>query len=456
MISVVCVYNNERTLKNVLLKSLENQTVEFELITLDNRDNRYKSAADALNYGGAKANGDYIMFVHQDMWLGSNSWLEDAERTVDSLADLGVAGVAGMSEKASNGKERRQWSIEDFGELLRGSRAQEPEEVQTLDECLLVVPRSVFARLKFDGKTFDGWDVYGADYCLCSKQLGLKVYVIPQYCAHCCLRAHYYRWEFKDLHKYQKRLHQKHRSQYKEIHTWMGDISWAGLRKRELIAFLGPIFVRLFPSFQTTLERALSGCNSLLDLGCGYFSPIDRFNIPFSVGVELFEPYLQETRRKAIHSQYIKADLRRIEFKPKSFDAVIAVEVLEHLTKPEAVELISKMEQWAKKKVVITTPNGYLWQDDYDDNPLQEHRSGWNVEELRGLGFMVFGIDGWKGLRGYKAWVKYRPEFLWMRISELTQRITYRCPKWAFRLMAVKRTDEAASISIKSVHRESG
>ena len=58
MISIVCVYNNERTLKNVLLKSLENQTVEFELITLDNRDNRFKSAAEALNDGGAKAKGD--------------------------------------------------------------------------------------------------------------------------------------------------------------------------------------------------------------------------------------------------------------------------------------------------------------------------------------------------------------------------------------------------------------
>lgn len=78
MISVVCVYNNEKTLKSVLLESLERQTVEYELITLDNRDGRFKSAAEALNYGGAKAKGDYIMFVHQDMWLGTDSWLEDA------------------------------------------------------------------------------------------------------------------------------------------------------------------------------------------------------------------------------------------------------------------------------------------------------------------------------------------------------------------------------------------
>ena len=90
MISIVCVYDNERTLKNVLLKILKNQSVEFELITLDNTNHRYKSAAEALNYGGAKANGDYIMFVHQDMWLGSDSWMEDVEKMLESIPDLGM------------------------------------------------------------------------------------------------------------------------------------------------------------------------------------------------------------------------------------------------------------------------------------------------------------------------------------------------------------------------------
>jgi len=96
----------------------------------------------------------------------------------------------------------------------------------------------------------------------------------------------------------------------------------------------------------------------------------------------------------------------------------------------------------ARKKVVVTTPNGYLEQDTYDENPLQEHRSGWSVQDLRKLGFNVFGISGWKGLRGYKGSVKYKPAFLWARISDLTQKITYHYPKLAFRLLAVKRVDD--------------
>ncbi len=435
MISVVCIYNKEETLRNVLLKSLENQTAKSELITLDNRDNRYRSAAEALNYGGEKAKGQYIMFVHQDMWLGSKSWLEDAERVLASIPDLGIAGVAGMSDKGKNDNERRRWTIEDYGEFCgKRNPVLEPEEVQTLDECLLLVPRSVFRTMRFDEDTFDGWHCYGADYCLRVRQLGLKAYIIPAFSSHSCLQRN-----MEDLVKYQQRLYAKHKTRYRHIYTDMGEISWLHLKLSLLRQFVRPFYFKLFPDLTIILQRELSGCDSVLDLGCGYFSQVYRLGIPFSVGVELFEPYLQESRRKGIHSQYVRADIRRLELKPKSFDAVIAVEVLEHLTKREAIELLEKMEQWARKKIVITTPNGYLEQDTYGGNPLQEHRSGWTTRELRQLGFSVFGIDGWKGLWGPRRSLKYKPAFLWLRVSDLTQKITYHYPKLAFRLLAIKR-----------------
>jgi len=121
---------------------------------------------------------------------------------------------------------------------------------------------------------------------------------------------------------------------------------------------------------------------------------------------------------------------------------VIALDVLEHLSKEEGYELLKKMERWARKKVIIFTPNGYVYQDGYDNNPFQEHKSGWGVKELEELGFKVFGINGWKKLRGYKASIKYKPSFLWERISDLTQKITYYYPKLAFQLFAVKEIEE--------------
>lgn len=202
------------------------------------------------------------------------------------------------------------------------------------------------------------------------------------------------------------------------------------------------IYKKLFLSWIEHLKRELSDCNTVLDLGCGYNSSIQHCKVPFSVGVELFEPYLQESKKKGIHNQYIKADIRKVEFKPKSFDAILCSDVLEHLTKEEGYELIIKMEKWSRKKIIIITPNGYLWQDDYDSNPLQEHKSGWSVEELERLGLNVFGMNGWKKLRGYRGSVKYKPTLLWSIIANLTQKISYRYPKFAFQLFAVKQTSD--------------
>jgi len=74
VISVVCVYNNKTILEDCLLKSLHVQTTEYESILVDNTEGRFKSASKALNFGAGNAKGKYVMFVHQDVDLCSNSW----------------------------------------------------------------------------------------------------------------------------------------------------------------------------------------------------------------------------------------------------------------------------------------------------------------------------------------------------------------------------------------------
>jgi len=215
----------------------------------------------------------------------------------------------------------------------------------------------------------------------------------------------------------------------------------------QFIKILKLFYRKIFPGLIEYLKKELSNCNSVLDLGCGYRSLIQYCSIAFSVGVELFEPYLEESKKKGIHNEYIKADIRKVELKPKSFDAVVLLDVLEHLTEEEGYELIKKMGKWARKKIIIFTPNGLVCQDDYDNNPLQEHKSGWSVKKLEKLGFKVYGINGWKKLRGHKASIKYKPTLLWHIISDLTQKITYYCPKFAFKLLAVKKVNH---LNIKS------
>lgn len=432
MISIVVIYNDKRALNEILLDGLKNQTVQYDLIALDNTQGSFKSAAEALNSGANKAKGKYIMFIHQDVELGSDSWLEDVEKILDSIPDLGIAGVVGMSEKGSSVIERRRGHISSCGEIW-GKAFEEIEQVQTLDELLMIVPKSLFGKLKFDEERFDGWHCYGVDYCLSAGQLGLKSYVLPAFVYHRSLRSN-----VQNIFKYQKRLYNKHRKNFKNIYATVGDISWSKLRTRYILDLLKPLSRKLSSGTADDLIKDLCGYESVLDLGCGCNSPIQHCNVPFSVGVDLFEPYLEESKKKAIHSEYIKADMREVEFEPKSFDAVLCSEVLEHLIKEDGYELIEKMEKWARNKVIITTPNGYLWQDGFADNPLQEHKSSWRVEDFQQLGFKVKGLGGWKQLRGYKGFIKYRPASFWGFISGLSQKITCHYPKFSFRLYAVK------------------
>ena len=190
MFSIVCVYNNEKVLNDYLLRGLKEQTSSFELIKVDNTAGTIKSLAEGLNRGGRSAKGDYIIFMHQDVYLMSGEWLEKAEFFLRKIPDLGVAGIAGMRKAKTAGVfkvgtipvENRVCFIYQGPEKepkVYGNTFTEPIEVQTLDGQLLIVPGSVFANIQFDEKTCDGWHLYDADYSLSVKKAGLKAYVLP-------------------------------------------------------------------------------------------------------------------------------------------------------------------------------------------------------------------------------------------------------------------------------------
>jgi len=102
------------------------------------------------------------------------------------------------------------------------------------------------------------------------------------------------------------------------------------------------------------------------------------------------------------------------------------------------------MEELAEKAIVVLTPNGYIPQEN-QDNPFQRHKSGWIVEDLTLLGSQVFGVNGLRHLRGNAACVEYRPNLLWNIISEITEKIVWHYPHFAYHLLGVKHLGEQAS-----------
>ena len=199
-------------------------------------------------------------------------------------------------------------------------------------------------------------------------------------------------------------------------------------------------------TYYDELERAVGAATSLLDVGCGSESPVRHFRrrVPRLVGVDGFAPSVEASRTKGIHHEYFCTDLLKIDdvFAERSFDCVLASDVVEHLPKALGVELIAKMERIARGHVVIFTPNGFLPQDEYDGNVLQRHLSGWNVDEMEAMGYDVIGINGWKPLLGQFALPRFRPASFWRVVSRLTQPLVRNRPHHAFQLLCVKSVSE--------------
>lgn len=186
---------------------------------------------------------------------------------------------------------------------------------------------------------------------------------------------------------------------------------------------------------------SLSSCSSVLDVGCGSNSPIRAVKKTFySQGIDIHKQSIMESKRKKIHDKYTIGNVENIDkyYKKKSFDAVIAMDVIEHFKKTDALKLLKKMEKVARKKVIILTPNGFLDQGHYDNNPHQDHKSGWFVKDLQLLGYKVFGLRSFKFLRRDFATIHLKPWLFWGFLAFITEPILYYFPEFSFHLFAIK------------------
>jgi len=223
MIDIVCVFNDCDILENNLLQSLRHQTSRYNLILIDNRAHQFSSAAKALNYGGRKANSEYVMFAHQDIYIPEPHGLEMVEIFLNNIYDLGVAGFAGMVAGGYSNKKRGRNIIRHGKELVSwswGNFIDKPESVQSVDECLFIIPKIIFNIYQFDEIVCPYWDLYAVDYCLNIQSVTqLKTYVLPIMIYHRStgrLTKEY----FTSLYKVIK----KHRHHYSRINTTTG--SW--------------------------------------------------------------------------------------------------------------------------------------------------------------------------------------------------------------------------------------
>jgi len=206
------------------------------------------------------------------------------------------------------------------------------------------------------------------------------------------------------------------------------------------------IYFKIFGKYRLvscSIENELEKDWTILDVGCGHSSPLRLVKKTSRwVGLDIYEPYIAESKKQSIHDEYLIGDARSLPFKDNSFDCAVAIEVLEHFNKPDGLKMINEMERVARKKIILTTPNGFM--ETYagpNDNPEERHLSGWNYNELKELKFRVYGLNGLKSLwtieKG-KAVIRFKFLILPIMLVEISKYFTYRNPSLSFQLFFVK------------------
>jgi hypothetical protein len=181
---VTCVSSDEVYRANLLSSPCLGAGTAHEVIAFPG----CKSAADGLNAGFGRARYDWLVCVHQDVYLPAG-WdrclvqqLGEAERR---FGPVGVAGVFGVGDINLSPDLSQPLSLTASGWVVdRGRLVREgddlPARVATLDELLLVVRRD--SDLRFEPAL--GFHLYGADICLQAHELRLAVVAVEALCHH--------------------------------------------------------------------------------------------------------------------------------------------------------------------------------------------------------------------------------------------------------------------------------
>lgn len=135
--------------------------------------------------------------------------------------------------------------------------------------------------------------------------------------------------------------------------------------------------------------RELTDIKKIVDIGAGsgtyakMFRKLRLFQDATLVGIEAWEPYIEEYALKERYHEVILSDVRKVDFSALApFDLVIMGDVLEHITKEEAIEVVNAVSK-ITRYAIISIPIIHYPQDEYEGNPYEVHvKDDWSHKEV--------------------------------------------------------------------------
>lgn len=176
--SLITIANEKNIYDNFLVDLKKQEGIEYELLTIFNYNNEFSSARKVFNHFAKETTGDYLVFLHPDIRFLDAHALADIIARIDNLENVGVVGVAGAKRKGKFGREIVTSIVQGLDKQKVGRALHDDiEEVQTVDECLFVVPRNYFIQHPFSN--VEGWHLYAVEYCLQAIKDGKFNYTVP-------------------------------------------------------------------------------------------------------------------------------------------------------------------------------------------------------------------------------------------------------------------------------------
>jgi 2-polyprenyl-3-methyl-5-hydroxy-6-metoxy-1,4-benzoquinol methylase len=128
-----------------------------------------------------------------------------------------------------------------------------------------------------------------------------------------------------------------------------------------------PVVRRLMAGFHGTLDElwAAAAPESVLDVGCGEgvltAEWAERLADGRVVGIDLDDPKLRHewAKRERPNLEFRAEEATSLSFADDEFDLACAIEVLEHVPKPEAT--LAEMARVARRHLLVSVPREPLW-----------------------------------------------------------------------------------------------
>ena len=125
---------------------------------------------------------------------------------------------------------------------------------------------------------------------------------------------------------------------------------------------------------------------TVLDIGCGMgiYNILSKVKGQHWTGLEAFAPYIEMFNLYSRYEEIIIADARYVNYdKVGDFDLSITADVLEHMFKHEAKQLIIDLLEHSKYLLISIPVEHQEQQAGYENNKFETHIDHWTYEEMK-------------------------------------------------------------------------